>query len=189
MSGKNESRSDYIKEVLKTALILLTICACSALLISVVRYITLNPKNGDEPNAVDLAILELFSTSSGSEKLEGDYANEVLGVYKVMSEETVLGYCVNVNPQGYNAPIEMVVGIDDAGAVVGVKIISHSETRRIGDRVEDVEYLSQYVGKKGSLSADDDIDMISGATVSSKAVLSGVNIALSAVSTGEGELS
>lgn len=187
MTDKKQSRGGSVLDILKTAGILLAICACSALLVSVVNFVTYEKIQNNLKNALDHAIAEIFPDFGDSEEIAGDYAAEVHGVYRVTDGQTVLGYCVEVAPNGYGGAINMVVGVDSAGAVVGIRIFDHNETKNIGDRVAKAEYLSQYVGKSGSLTAGD-VDLISGATVSSKAVLNGVNIALSAISAGEGGL-
>ena len=62
-------------------------------------------------------------------------------------------------------------------------IVSLSETAGLGSRVNDAAYLAQYIGKGGSLVFKTDIDGITGATISSKAVLAGVNMAMTALET------
>ncbi|MCI8388536.1 MAG: FMN-binding protein, partial [Clostridiales bacterium] len=68
------------------------------------------------------------------------------------------------------------------GQLAGIKIVSHAETPGLGSRVNDNEYLSQYNGLSGKLTISKDVDAISGSTISSKAVLAGVNSALDAYS-------
>ena len=88
----------------------------------------------------------------------------------------------------------MMVGIDMDGAVTGVSIISNSETSGIGSKVMNNETLTsganagqgvleQFIGKSaadGVLSVGSNVDAITGATVSTKGVTTGVNAALAA---------
>ena len=78
------------------------------------------------------------------------------------------------------------VGFDTSGAVCGVNILQISETAGLGSRVNDAGYLAQY---KGSAEAKNigQIDVLTGATVSSKAVMNGVNSAIEAYSVYGGE--
>lgn len=64
---------------------------------------------------------------------------------------------------------------------MGVEIVSLSETPGLGARVNNAEYLRQYVGKGSGLTIGKEISAISGATISSKAVLTGVNTAVAAL--------
>jgi electron transport complex protein RnfG len=77
----------------------------------------------------------------------------------------------------------MIVGITANGEVSGVKIVSHAETAGLGALAAKDEFLAQYKGGDGFTvvkgeSAQGEISAISGATVTSKAVTLGVNIAL-----------
>jgi electron transport complex protein RnfG len=67
--------------------------------------------------------------------------------------------------------------------LIGVEIISLSETPGLGSRVDDAEYLAQYSGMSVNKvpALGEDVDAISGATISSRAVLSGVQKALNAL--------
>ena len=81
-------------------------------------------------------------------------------------------------------------GIDMDGAVTGVSIVTNSETSGIGSKVMSNEpltngtrVLDQFIGKSaadGVLSVGSNVDAITGATVSTKGVTTGVNAALAA---------
>jgi len=106
-------------------------------------------------------------------------------VYEVKEGGNVVGYTVKVIASGSQGSIEMIVGTDAAGVVTGVSVVDHSETSGIGTKVTDnVEgVLDQFKGMSGAgtLAVGTNVDAISGATVSSKGVTSGVNAALAAV--------
>ena len=72
------------------------------------------------------------------------------------------------------------VGVSADGTVVGIKIVSHSETPGLGSRVDSDSFLGQYKGLGGVLTVGKDVDAITGSTNSSKAVTKGVNSALAA---------
>ena len=99
------------------------------------------------------------------------------------ADGNVFGYAVSVSPSGFGGNIDMIVGIGTDGKITGVNITALSETPGLGSRVNDANYLSQYNGTGGKLALGSDIDAISGATISSRSVLAGVNRALAAVDT------
>ena len=77
----------------------------------------------------------------------------------------------------------MVVGVDLAGTVTGVSIVSMAETSGLGDNAKKESFRSQFVGGSGQLAVTKDggtIDALTGATVTSRAVTSGVNTAIAA---------
>ena len=62
---------------------------------------------------------------------------------------------------------------DKGGRIAGVSVVSHSETPGIGTNVFEDSYLAKFRGK----ATADEVDAISGATVSSKALKSGISTA------------
>lgn len=90
------------------------------------------------------------------------------------------GTAVAVSPRGYSGPIEMMVGIDPQGKVKGLKILNQRETPGLGANIVKPGFLNQFIGKsqKDPLEPKSDIDAITGATISSRAVCQGVKEAL-----------
>ena len=108
--------------------------------------------------------------------------------YEVQAGGAAAGYALKIVSSGSQGNIEMMVGVDAEGVVTGVSIVKNSETAGIGSKVmaneptaAGVGVLSQFVGKSaadGTLAVGTNVDAISGATVSSKGVTTGVNAAL-----------
>lgn len=90
------------------------------------------------------------------------------------------GQAIPVKVAGYHGPIELMVGIDEQGKVSGVKVISQHETAGLGADIVKPKFLGQFIGKsaKDKIEAKQDIDAITGATISSRAVCTGVKNAL-----------
>ena len=99
------------------------------------------------------------------------------------------GYAVQCEPAGFNGKISMMVGIDREGRVLGISIISHSESPNLGavaaDKTEKgQQFRQQFAGKTGPLAVTKDggsIDALTSATITSRAVAAGVNAALECV--------
>ena len=104
----------------------------------------------------------------------------------------LVGYCVEVQSQGFSGVITMVVGVDLDGKVTGVAVTRHTETNRVGTEAMTEEALSRYVGRSGTLrtSGSNSVDVVTGATATSKAITAGVNRALAIVASldTEGEV-
>lgn len=108
--------------------------------------------------------------------------------YQIEASGEQAGYVFKIVASGSQGNIEMMVGVDAAGAVTGVSIVDNSETAGIGSKVMENEplasgvgVLDQFVGKSaadGSLTVGTNVDAITGATVSTKGVTTGVNAAL-----------
>lgn len=79
-------------------------------------------------------------------------ANGALSILAGYSEENELvGYCVEVQAQGFGGVITMEVGVDLNGQVTGVAVTSHKETAGVGTRAMTPAALSRYVGRYGTL--------------------------------------
>ena len=94
-----------------------------------------------------------------------------------------------VAPDGYHAPIHLLVGVSADGIVTGVRVVEHRETPGLGDVIEIAksDWILQFDGKslnspqRPQWALDDvggSFDSITGATVTARAVVSGVRDAL-----------
>lgn len=98
-------------------------------------------------------------------------------------DNELVGYCVEVQTQGFGGPMTVLVGVDTNGEVTGVAVTDHKETLEMGTRAMEEGYLSRYVGKSGTIrsSGSNAVAAVSGATETSKAITACVNQALSIV--------
>ncbi len=100
--------------------------------------------------------------------------------------ETVGFIVTTTTSEGYGGEIQISVGILKDGTVKGVAILSIGETAGLGMKATEEEFYSQYAGKnveffsvsKTGASADNEIDALSGATISSNAMTKAVNSAV-----------
>jgi electron transport complex protein RnfG len=80
----------------------------------------------------------------------------------------------------------MITGIDRNGVIKGVRILEHQETPGLGSKINEIHpgekephFLRQFIGKNGkTVAVKKDIDAITGATISSKAVTDAINKAV-----------
>ena len=116
-----------------------------------------------------------------------DYADETGLVSKVYQGEK--GYAVEVKPSGFDNTITMMVGVDFEGKVLGISVVAHTETAGLGavsaaNTTAGENFRSQFVGQSGSVAVKKDggaMDAITGATITSRAICTGVNAALDCV--------
>ncbi len=156
---------------------LLLISALIAAIIAFVYAVTLEKYNENVTEQKRQAMRAIFD----SETLTYVYVVEApdggtpYTVYTVSDNGAVIGYCVQLASAGFGGDVSLMVGYRADGSILGVQVVSHSETPGLGARVEEETYLSQYNGKTGGLKLGQEVDAISGATISSRAVLEGVN--------------
>ena len=172
-----------VKFVLRLALTLLAITSVVAVALAGVNMITapaiaeLNAKNTQ-------AAIETVLPGGGEEVTDFPAVDLVSKVY---ASET--GYAVQVTPSGFDNTITMMVGVDKAGNVLGIDVISHTETAGLGAVADagtpaGIAFREQFIGASGSVSVTKDggqMDAITGATITSRAICVGVNAALECV--------
>ena len=119
------------------------------------------------------------------EPVETSENNFVVDVQKGTNDSGVVGYCLSVNSKGYGGIVNFIVGITKDGTVKAINILNHSETPGLGAKSTEPEFYEQFNDKKaplkvvkGSASNPDEISAISGATITSNAVVDGVNAAV-----------
>jgi electron transport complex, RnfABCDGE type, G subunit len=187
------------KEIIRPAVTLFLVCAVITGALAVVNDIT-----GPIIEERDMAALQesLSTVLPGAEEFSDAVSRDELinrgykagerisNLYQATAGGETVGYVVEVVTKGYGGDISMLVGIDSSLSVTGVKIMSHSETPGLGAKADDEEYLKQYIGAipgnlyhvvKTTPWNDGDIQALSGATVTSRAVANGVSEAASLV--------
>ena len=179
---KTESTVMY---VLRLALTLLAITAVVAAALAGVNSITapaiaeLNAQKTQE--AIELVL------PGGGEEM-ADFPATAL-VSKVYAGDA--GYAVEVTPGGFDNTITMMVGVDTEGKVLGISIIKHTETAGLGavaaqDTPNGQKFRGYFVGASGSVAVTKDggtVEAITGATITSRAICTGVNAALACAAT------
>lgn len=119
--------------------------------------------------------------------LENDFISDV--VCAVDSDNRPVGLVLTVvSKEGYGGDIEFTVGIMKDGRVNGISILSISETAGLGMKAKTADFQNQFAYKtvdkfkytKSGAAADNEIDAISGATITTNAMTNGVNSAIAA---------
>ena len=174
-------KENAVLYILRLAVTLLTICAVVALALAGANAITKDLIAANKAAKTTQALAKVLPGVEGLEKMEmtGD-AGIVTGLYGAGNS-----YAVEVAPNGFGGAITMMVGITD-GKVVGISIISHAETPGLGavagaNTDKGVSFRDQFAGLIAGITigdGDNQIDSLSGATISSQAIVDGVNAAL-----------
>lgn len=179
---KPESTPRYIMRI---TLVLLSIAVIVAGLLAVVNRITAPAIAQATEEKTQAAIRQVLPGGYEEEILEfTDDTGLVSRIYKGQN-----GYAVEVNPIGFDNTICMMVGIDTQGKVLGMCVISHTESAGLGavaasNNSAGQSFRQQFIGADGSVSVSKDggqIDAITNATITSRAVCDGINAALACI--------
>ncbi len=103
---------------------------------------------------------------------------EIQAVYG--PDESLLGFMIENTAGGYEDDILYYTIADEDGNIMGVEVISHTETPGIGDQIEREDFLQQFVGKHytDTFATGEELDIISGATVSSQSLIASVRLTM-----------
>lgn len=114
-------------------------------------------------------------------------------VFQAINEEEVSGWVVKASGQGYADKIELLIGLDKTmESITGLFVLEQKETPGLGSKISQWDFRKQFVSKKTKspiiptktgASASNEIDAITGATISSRSVCSIVNVAAKNVRT------
>lgn len=189
-------------KVIKDALILTAITLIAGLLLGLVHEITLDPIEAAKREKEQTAYRMVFEDADSFEAVEGfdsdaataiaadaGYANDVVVGAQVAKDASgnALGYVVTVtSKEGSQADITLSIGVTNDGVLNGYSITSIAETPGLGSKATDPSFAGQFEGKtvesftvtKSGAAADNEIDSISGATITSRAVANAVNAGL-----------
>ena len=129
--------------------------------------------------AQEAARTELLPDAQGFEKVEGVDVANVSDVYRTTND---VGVVITSSAKGYGGVVVM-TAITPDGNIKQIKVTEQSETKGIGSNVVATpSYWERYEGVSAAqaLVLNQDIDAYSGATISSRAVLTAVNSAIEA---------
>ena len=166
-------------------LCLFLVClVCSALLGGV--YVLTKGKIDQEQikktnNAIALVTPE-FDNAPSSEKMSVEIDGKDIAVYPARKDGKTVGYAVeSFTSKGFSGTINIMVGFDMEGNIVGTSVISHSETPGLGAKMTEPAFYSQFIGKNpasfklGVRKDGGDVDAITASTITSRAYCDAVD--------------
>lgn len=167
-----------MKEIIKPIVVLTSICLIVTALLAYVNMVT-SPiiQAAEEKNAAE-ARAEVLKEAKNFELLKTDSLPE--GITEVYKGDNDSGYVFMMTTKGYGGDIKLICGIRTDGSIEAVKTLSHSETSGIGSKV--VDNNSGYREKYQNKTAENynDVDAVTGATISSKAYKKAISSAFEA---------
>lgn len=175
---KNSTWNDMLKPVV----VLTVICAVVSAALAAVNNITAPIIAAAAAEAANSARYELLPEADGFEQIEV----ETEGVTEMYKATNDVGYVLSAQGNGYggNGSVKLMIAYDNEGTITNIKVIDcGAETPGIGDKiVSEAWYMEQYIGLNGEAKKGDNVDLISGSTISSGAAMNAVNAAYKAFS-------
>ncbi|MFV0254924.1 MAG: FMN-binding protein [Erysipelotrichaceae bacterium] len=160
-----------MKKMVILPVFLAVVCLLSGLILSLVNVVTAPIIAEHAAKNANAALAEAFPDfpAADIELVGSDDANGILEIHKAGSE----GYIYKLAQGGYGGDIIFYVAFDMEGNTVYYKVVEHNETSGIGDKIANDDYIADIT----SQSINDEVDLISGSTISSTAIKTGINAA------------
>ena len=179
---KTQSVFAYVMRITLTLLLIASVVAAALALINQVTEPIIEQKTIEKTQKAIAVVLP-----GGYHEEITDFADDTGLVSKVYKGAN--GYALEVKPSGFDNTITMMVGVGFDGNVLGISIVSHTETAGLGavaaaKTSAGEAFRSQFVGQSGAVQVSKDggnMDAITGATITSRAICVGINAALDCV--------
>jgi electron transport complex protein RnfG len=158
-----------------TVLSLVIVCVVAAVALAQVYGVTKSTIEKQAADALESSLRSVLPAAATFEEAES--ATVWLGR---AADGSLAGIVFKVAPRGYGGPVPVVVGLDTAARVIAVSVGAGGmkETPGLGMKAQEEWFRVQFAGKAGDevkLKRDGGtVDAISAATITSRAVASGV---------------
>lgn len=160
---------------MKLILVLTSICIIAGLFLGLTYSVTIDKIKYQEEMAEKRAISAVLPNAK---EFSTKISVEAMEYYKGFdSEGNIVGYAFIGEGKGYSSKIRIMIGIDTAGGISGIKIISQQETPGLGSKIREPWFQEQF-----KVKGVDKVDTITGATITSKAVKNTVKDAIEKMS-------
>ena len=185
--------------IIKLAAILFAIAFVCTFILVLCNYVTEPIIAENTKIAEEEAKQEVLSAAKKFIKKDDFTSDGIVEAFEGINDNgEVVGYVFKVSTKdnenkAFGGEIQMIVGIDTDLKVTGVNITSMAETPGLGAKANEDDFKGQFTGKSGELEVvksgakDNQIQAISGATITSKAVTEGINNAMKAAESLKGK--
>ncbi len=175
-----------MSKIIKPAVVLLIICIVAAGLLGYVNMITTAPIAEQEALAKQESMTAVLpDAASFGDEIEVEEGNITSVTPALDAEGNEMGYAVAITTKGFSAGLKLMYGIDTEGSITGLSVVDCSnETPGLGANAANESFYSQFAGKSGEVKVSKDggeIEALTGATITSRAVANAATEAISYV--------
>jgi len=159
-----------MKELIRYGFILALICTLASGLLAGVNALTKSRILAQAQAEEEASLKEVLPQAEHFEPIKS--GNDIL-YYKAHDKNgNLIGIVFKASGKGYSSVIETMAGMTKEGKITAIKVINQSETPGLGAGIAEKKFTTQFNGK--NISELDDLQAITGATISSQAVIDAV---------------
>ena len=178
-------KNSNFETLVKPVIVLVVICLITSTMLAVTNNATAPIIAAQEEAAAQEAYQAVLPEADSFTDLTSEVSTE--NIVAVVKANNGAGYCVKATGKGYGGAVPAVIGFDNDGNILGVQFLQNSESAGFGMRLWDSSgdgavFADELVGKSGSVTLKQDgVNGLTGATISSKAVISATNSAFACI--------
>ncbi len=159
-----------MKEMVRYGLVLAIICVVASLSLALVNSLTRSRILAQAQAEEENSLKEVIPEATRFEPLK---SGENILYYKAFgSDGTLVGAAFKATKKGYSSVVETMVGMKKDGTITAIKVLSQNETPGLGARVAESSFTGQFKNKNSANL--NEVQAVSGATISSRAVIEAV---------------
>ncbi len=157
-------------------LILCIIALVAGLALAATNMVTSGPIQDQSQRATREARTAVFPEATDFTEMAMAEDTVLDSIFEAKLNNETIGYVLQNTVSGYGGPIEIIIGIDLQGVVTGLSVggSKFAETAGLGTKVKEPAFTGQFVGLAEMPVINGNVDTISGATISSSAVINGI---------------
>ena len=167
-------------ETVRPVVVLVAICMLAGALLGVVHYVTEPVAQANADRKAQETYAQLVPQAALFEPVDCTVEGCTAALEARDASGAVIAHVIVAQSKGYGGQVPIAVAFGTDGTVTSITTMANDETPGLGTKIANDSYIGQYVGLGAESITADDIDLISGATISSKAALSAFNIAVTA---------
>jgi len=163
-----------MREIFKPVLVLLIVCIVIAFSVAFVYNITKDTIAEIEKNKNE----ELMNEVLPDTKYD-DITSQMLETVQISNPRARLnnvykaskGYVFNIATKGYAGDVIVFVGINNDGTINKIQLGKNNETPSVGKKAEEKDFTDRFIGKNINQKVSEQVDTISGATITTSGVI------------------
>ena len=185
-----------MKQIIKIGFILLLISAIAAFALGFTNEVTKDRIAEQRFLANEQAKKDVLPDAASFVDITGEDLEAIVSQFEPITEAYIgldasgspIGYVFKSTPNGFSGAVEVVTGVTIDEVVTGLRVGSHNETPGLGAKAKDAQFYDQFTGKSSTsqigvsktAASGNDIQSITGATISSVAISNGANASIDA---------
>ncbi len=176
----NASSKAPVAGTIRPVVVLVAICMVAGTLLGAVHYVTDPVAQANAERKAQETYAALVPEAASFVPVDCAVEGCTAALEAQDASGAVIAHVIVAQSKGYGGQVPIAVAFAEDGTVSAITAMANDETPGLGTKIANDSYIGQYVGLQAAPTDAGTIDLISGATISSKAALAAFNSAVEA---------